>query len=316
MSVYTSVSPEQLGEILSEFELGDLLGFEGIAAAIENTNYFLTTSAGKFVLTIFETLPVVELDYFLELMAHLADRNIPNPVPVKTRGESFLGSVSGKPCAVVNRLEGKSVSVPTKDNCRQVGAALAQLHLAAADFEGRRVNDRGGAWRAGVLQKAADCLPAEDLGLIDALGTIADIESWQSVPQGVVHADLFRDNVLFAGEQLSGIIDFYYAFNGPLIYDLAIVAADWAWVPFMYFEPQRAAALVAGYTSVRPVLECEVELWTDALAAAGLRFYLSRVHDMCFPKSGERTQLKDPAPFAALFRATMESRSHFLSVWE
>ncbi len=315
MSVYTSVSPEQLGAILSEFELGALLGFEGIAAGIENSNYFLTTSTGKFVLTIFETLPVGELDYFLELMAHLAHRNIPNPVPVKTRGGSFLGSVSGKPCAVVNRLEGTSVSVPSEDDCRQVGAALAQLHLAAAEFTGSRANDRGAAWRSGVLQKVADCLPAEDLGRIHTLGKIANPENWQWVPQGVLHADLFRDNVLFAGEQLSGIIDFYYAFNGPLIYDLAIVAADWAWVPFMYFEPQRAAALVAGYTSLRPVLECEVELWTDALAAAGLRFYLSRVHEMRFPKSGERTQLKDPAPFAGLFRAAMDSRSHFLSVW-
>lgn len=298
MSVYTVVERHELETFLTTYEVGALRNFSGITAGIENTNYFVTTANGDYVLTLFEFTPATELPFFLALMAHLAEHGVPSAHPVADRGGRFLTTLKGRPAALVMRLPGASVAHPHRAHCQAIGQAMARMHLASVDFNGQRPNDRGPAWRAEVASMLAHCLRAEDrLLLAEAVEEFRG-DRFAGLPSGVIHADLFRDNALFQAHQLTGLIDFYYAHRGPFIYDLAVAVADWCFDDDkQLLDAALGGALLSAYHQVRPLLSAERSAWTMALRAAGLRFWLSRLKDRHFPRDGALVHSKDPEPF-------------------
>ncbi|MGE0486704.1 MAG: homoserine kinase [Gammaproteobacteria bacterium] len=315
MSVFTIVRRPELEEFLRGYDVGELLDFEGIEAGIENTNYFVTTSAGRFVLTLFEATPRAELGYFLDLMAFLAEHGLPSAHPIATRSGDFLGALNGRPAALVVRLPGRSVPSPSAVQCGAIGAALATMHRAVGEFGGFRANDRGAAWRHAVALRISPHLDEADRTLLGAALADDELERAYDLPGGVIHADLFHDNALFEGARLTGIIDFYYAHNGPFIYDLAVTVADWCFVDGG-LDPTRAHALVTAYAGGRTVDAEERACWAAAVRAAGARFWISRLQDQLFPRDAALTFIKDPAPFRAVLVAGFEDRAALDRVWE
>ncbi|MBU3735477.1 MAG: homoserine kinase, partial [Methylobacterium sp.] len=227
MSVFTTVTADQLQAWLQSYDLGALRDLRGIASGITNTNYFVTTSQGRFVLTLFEKNSAEELPYFLNLMAHLADRGIPCPHPVASRSDGYLGGLNGKPAALVTCLRGSSIDTPDAHQCAEMGAVLARMHLAGATFPQVMDNPRGPHWCRQTAQAVTGFLDEAQRGLLQSeLAYQASCRHFD-LPRGVIHADMFRDNVLFEAGRLTGLIDFYYACNDALAYDLAITVNDW-----------------------------------------------------------------------------------------
>jgi len=316
MSVYTVVTPEQLKHFLSGYALGELEQFVGISNGIENTNYFVTTSEGEFVLTLFEVLEAEELPYFLELMAFLAEHGIPSAHPVADRQGSYLQELNAKPAALVQRLIGASVDLPDPAHCRTIGEHLGRLHRIGDDFDRYRAPDRGPDWWVTTAAEVMPKLEAGDRELLQAeLDYQAGVER-AGLPEGVIHADLFRDNALFVGEQLTGIIDFYYACNFYWIYDLAVSVNDWCNSGDARRDSLNAAELLRGYQQQRQVTVAEIGVWPAMLRAAALRFWLSRLRDMHFPRPGEITHTKDPNVFRDILRRRKGRDEELRAMWE
>ena len=297
MSVYTTVTPEQLSVWLSQHNVGTLSELRGISAGIENTNYFVTTSAGRYVLTLFEKLTAAELPFYLNLMAHLADHGIPSARPVPDLEGALLGTLNGKPAALVSFLPGKDVERPTTGQCAAVGAMLARIHRAGASYSAHMDNPRGLVWWQQVMPEILRFLPADHAALLRSEVASQAARRHPDLPSGAIHADLFRDNALFEGERISGVIDFYFACTDALLYDLAICVNDWCVRSDGRIDEERAAALVAAYRAVRPVAAREAQAWPVMLRAAALRFWISRLRDFHLPRAGELTHAKDPAHF-------------------
>jgi homoserine kinase type II len=297
MSVYTSVSREQLESFLRLYDEGPLASYCGIKAGIENSNFFVTTERGEFVLTLFEKHAAYELPFFLNLMAHLAERGVPSAHPIADRTGKYLQYLNGKPAALVRRLSGESPHQPTAGYCRAVGQALARLHLAARDYRGHRDNDRGVTWWFAVREVLHSRLPEEDARLLNRELKFQGQNRYADLPRGVIHADLFRDNAMFVGDELTGIIDFYYACNDVLLYDLAITVNDWCSKAGGVLDTTKANALLEAYDAERRLTSLERRTWPVMLRAAALRFWLSRLHDQHFPRSGQITHMKDPDEF-------------------
>jgi len=304
MSVYTIVEPDQLEDFLCHYDLGKLETYQGISAGIENTNYFVNTSQGQFVLTLFEYLEPDELRYFLELMNYFADRRVPCAHPLKDKKGQYLRTLNGKPTALVERLRGKDVKEPTINQCYALGQALGHLHLISPKFQGYRANQRGPHWWKVTAQRVLPFLDSENADLLkNELHFQARYKNL-NLPQGVIHADLFRDNALFEEEILSGIIDFYYACNDVLLYDVAVVVNDWCSLADGELDANRVAAVLEGYVQKRQFTDQEKQAWHIMLRAAALRFWLSRLQDLHFPRPGEITHIKDPT----VFQRILESR--------
>ncbi len=311
MSVYTRIERHELEQFLRGYCVGALVDFSGISAGIENTNYFVTTRQGSYVLTLFETLNAGQLPYFLDLMAHLAEHGVPCAHPVADLQGHYLRVLKDKPTALVQRLSGNNVEYPGTSQCAAVGHALGQMHVAGLSFPDRRAPDRGPAWRAATARKVLPRLSNEQAELLKDELTFQAQHSGLALPQGVIHADLFRDNVLFTGERLTGIIDFYYACHDALLYDLAITVNDWCSAADGALRPEQSGALLAAYRQQRPLQPEEHPAWPVMLRAAALRFWLSRLHDLHFPRPGEMTHTKDPEVFRRILR---ERRSRVLAL--
>ncbi len=297
MSVYTSITEAELEEFLHHYELGELVDYTGISAGIVNTNYFVNSSKKQMVLTIFETHTFDEMGYFLELMAHLAEHDVPSAHPLADRNGDYLRILKDKPAALVMRLNGREVMQPGADHCAEVGAELARLHLAGLEFSGERANDYGpNGWRATAQLIASHLSPSERSLLEDELAFQGE-HHLAALPYGVIHADLFRDNALFEGNKLTGLIDFYYACNDRLLYDIAITANDWCCAEDGALDKEKSLALLQSYHNIRPLTADECRLWPVMLRAGALCFWLSRLRDKIYPKEGELTQIKDPAVF-------------------
>lgn len=301
MAVFTPVTREQLAHWLERYDLGELREFEGIASGIENSNFFVTTSAGRFVLTLFERLGADELPFYLGLMHHLAARGIPCPDPVADRDGASLGRLEGKPAALVTRLEGRAIVHPGPAHCAQVGTLLARMHRAALGYGRSLPNLRGIDWWSRAAPQVMPFLDREQwLLLTDELGqqrAFAASTVRAALPSSAVHADLFRDNVLFVDDRLTGIIDFYYACNDALLYDLAVTVNDWCFEPDGTPNPARWDAMVSAYRSRRELSEAERAAWPLVLRAAALRFWLSRLYDWTFPREGDVVHIKDPEQY-------------------
>mgnify|MGYP001573803858 CR=1 FL=1 len=311
MSVYTTVTPEQLGVWLRNYSVGTLVNFQGVSAGIENTNYFVTTSQGRFVLTLFEKLQAHELPFYLNLMAHLSGHGIPCPKPIANLDNEFLGELNGKPASLVSFLAGKDIKDPAPDHCAQVGAMLASLHLAGKSYALAMNNPRGPKWWKAVMPEIIPFMPADDVALLREEVRFQSLYRCSDLPRGVVHADLFRDNVLFENDFIAGVIDFYFACSDVLLYDVAITANDWCISAGGMLDPVRCAALLGAYRGVRPFTAMERGAWPVMLRAAALRFWVSRLYDLHLPRPGELTHAKDPGHFRQILQQHV-AREHEL----
>ena len=301
MAVFTPVSEAEAGTYLGAYDLGRLEALTPIAEGVENTNYRLQTTSGRFVLTLFEHRTRADaLPFCLGLTEHLADRGYPAPRPMPDRAGHWIGRLNGRPASIIEWREGDWLRTPGLDDQHTAGQALAQLHMAATDFDGQRANPVGpAAWRA-LADRCATVAGGEDRRMLQRLerelaGTIE--QSLRKLPQGPVHADYFPDNVLFLNGAVSGVIDFYFACVDTLAYDLAIALNAWAFDATGGANPPAIAAFLAGYESVRPLSPAERAALPDLGARAVVRFTLTRLHDRLLAPPDALVTAKDPAPF-------------------
>jgi homoserine kinase type II len=303
MSVFTNVTHAELTAFLRQYPVEELVGFQGIGEGVENSNYYVDTADGRWVLTLFERLNYDDLPFFLGLMGHLAARGIPCPRPLATRKGATLTSLNGKPAAIVNRLHGQSELFVSGEQCGAVGALLADMHVAGQSYGGRCENPRGAAWRRTT---AAELLPVIDRPTADLIRDELDTQAaldLKTLPQGVIHADLFKDNVLFVEQRLSGVIDFYYACVDALLYDLAVTVNDWCFDVHGQFVRERYDALMSEYRRRRELSAAERAAWPLTLRAGALRFFLSRLYDGSFPRDGDVVHVKDPHEYRRILES-------------
>lgn len=303
MAVYTALTDSDLDDFLARYEVGGLVDFSGIRDGVENSNFFVTTDAGEYVLTIFEKHSAAEVPYFLHLTAHLAERGVPCAHPIADRNGDYLQHLHGKPAALVERLPGRTLEQPGPVHCAAVGEALGHMHVAGFSFEYHHANERGPAWWFRAARELADLLDDENRRVLDE--ELAYQRSFRDMdlPRGTVHADLFRDNVLFEGDRLAGMIDFYYACDDCLLYDVAITVNDWCTAADGSLDPERSRALLDGYHGQRPFCEPEGRAWNTMLRAGALRFWLSRLLDLHFPRPAEVPHVKDPDEYRCVLLA-------------
>ena len=312
MAVFTEVSVDQARALATRLGAGELIELTGIASGIENTNYFVTTTDGQWVLTLFERLTAEQLPFYLGLMRHLARRGLPVPEPRADADGRIVHRVAGKPAALVNRLPGGHQLAPDLHHCAQLGGVLARMHLAVADFPLSQPNLRGLAWWRSMVPRLMPLLDASQQALLaDELAfqcELAESAAGRALPRGAVHADLFCDNVLFDGlpghEKLTGCFDFYFAGIDSFVYDLAVCLNDWCLdARDGGLDEARAGALVQAYERVRPLQPAERRLLPALLRAAALRFWLSRLGDWHLPREAELLSPKDPLHFERVLRA-------------
>jgi len=306
MAVYTEISDDELEAFIAEYDIGAVVSCKGIAEGVENSNYLLSTTGGTYILTLYEKrVARTDLPYFLGLMDHLAARGIACPTPIHGRDGAALRAIAGRPAAVVSFLKGLWVRRPTVAHCSALGEALATLHLAGRDFRLARANDLGMAgWRKlhdGVAARAHE-VEAGLAGEVAAeLETLAS--TWpRDLPIGVIHADLFPDNVFFLDDRLSGLIDFYFACNDFLAYDLAVCLNAWCFEPTGEFNATKARALIAAYRKSRPLDPAELDALPILARGSALRFLLTRLYDWLHHVEGALVKPKDPLEYARKLR--------------
>lgn len=304
MSVFTPVSRDELDAFLGAFELGRLLDYQGIDGGSENSNFFVATSSGEFVLTLIERGPEQALGFFIQLLAELQSAGLPVPYAIADRNGQCLQQLNGRPALLQPRLPGKHLSTPNASDCRAVGTALAQLHQATSKSTLERRSDRGLDWLAEQGKALAAELAEGDLRA-QLQQTLEQIDQWRqtppSLPRAIVHADLFRDNVMFDGHHLSGIIDFYNAHTGITLYDVAIACNDWCLDTEQQLDPARTRALLGSYAALRPFTPAEAEAWPTLLRIAALRFWLSRQQAAAAHQGQAGVLVKDPGHFQRIF---------------
>lgn len=307
MAVFTEVTAEQAQALLGELKLGELRELRGIEGGIENTNYFATTSEGEYVLTLFERLTFEQLPFYLHLMKHLAQRGIPVPDPAANRDGDILHTVCGKPAAVVNRLRGRSELAPGADHCAAVGAMLARMHVAGRDFNRSQPNLRGLPWWNDTVPVVLPYLDEAQATLLRAelafQNHVAAGSGYAALPRGPVHADLFRDNVMFEGGELTGFFDFYFAGVDTWLFDIAVCLNDWCIdLRTGVHDAQRANAFLQAYAAVRPLSRAERSLLPAMARAGALRFWISRLWDFYLPREASMLKPHDPTHFERVLR--------------
>jgi homoserine kinase type II len=306
MAVYTDVGAEELAAFLADYDIGELLSYKGIAEGVENSNFLVHTSGGHFILTLYERrVAAKDLPFFLALMEHLASRGINCPQPVKTRRGQMLGKVAGRPAALVTFLEGMWIRRPSVAHCAALGEALAQLHRAGGDFAATRANALSvEGWRqlyAGVAARCDSVQPGLSATLAAELKHLES--SWpRQLPQGVIHADLFPDNVFFLGDKLSGLIDFYFACTDALAYDLAICLNAWCFEPDHSYNVTKSRHLLQAYAGVRPLSPEERAALPLLARGAATRFLLTRLVDWFDVPPGALVKPKDPMEYVRKLR--------------
>ncbi|GGD61069.1 homoserine kinase [Caballeronia grimmiae] len=318
MAVFTPVTDAELGDWLQHYDLGDVVEFRGIHSGIENSNFFLTTTHGQYVLTIFEKLTATQLPFYLDLMRHLASHRVPVPDPMPRRDGSLFGMLKGKPAAIVTKLEGAPELAPTPAHCIEVGQMLARMHLAGRDFARHQPNLRSLSWWQENVPAIASFLTDSQRALIEtelahqaAFFASAD---YATLPEGPCHCDLFRDNVLFAhGRQhvrLGGFFDFYFAGVDKWLFDVAVTVNDWCTdLETGALDPARVDALLRAYQTVRPFTPAEDCHWNDMLRAGAMRFWVSRLYDFHRPREAELLKPHDPGHFERILRERIHAAS-------
>lgn len=317
MAVFTTVTEDDAAQLLKQLNIGKLKNLRGIQGGIENTNYFLDTDRGEWVLTLFERLEYAQLPFYLYLMKHLAYKGIPVPDPQShIRSGDIVHTVCGKPAAVVQKLRGASNLQPQAQHCAAVGQMLARMHLAGADYDRQQPNLRGLDWwnatlptiaepvRTHVGQAALDLLHSE----LALQNHTASTSAYAALPRGAIHADLFRDNVMFDGENLTGFFDFYFAGTDTWLFDICVCLNDWC-IDLKTGEhiAERAQAFLEAYQSVRPLQAAERQLFNVQLRAAALRFWISRLWDYYLPREASLLVPHDPTHFERVLRHRVQN---------
>jgi homoserine kinase type II len=311
MAVFTEVSFDEAAAFLRFLNLGRLHAIKGAAGGIENTNYFVDTDQGQYVLTLFERLTFEQLPYYLHLMKHLATRGIPVPDPVVDAEGELVHRLKGKPAAVVNKLRGHSELTPTPAHCAGVGETLARLHLAGLDYSRRQPNLRAlGWWNDTVPMVLGHLAPAQRSLMVQELAhqnRIAASPAYASLPRGAIHGDLFRDNVMFENGRLTGFFDFYFAGCDAFSYDIGICLNDWCIeLQSGVLDTARADAFMAAYQKVRPLTAQERALLPDLQRAGAFRFWLSRLWDFHLPREAAMLKPHDPGHFERVLRQQLD----------
>ncbi len=309
MAVYTEISVTEASELLRQLGLGQLETLVGCSGGIENTNYFATSDQGEYVLTVFERLTFEQLPYYLHLMKHLAAQGIPVPNPAPDAVGEILHSLKGKPACVVNKLRGKSELAPRPEHCAQVGEMLARMHLAGRDFERSQPNLRSLDWWSETVPVVLPYLNDAQRSLIESelayQNHIFASAAYTALPRGPIHADLFRDNVMFENNQLTGFFDFYFAGNDTWLFDIAVSLNDWCiehnhgGISAIAGKniASHATQFIASYEKIRPLTATERQLLPAMLRAAALRFWISRLWDFHLPREASMLKAHDPAHF-------------------
>ena len=302
MAVFTEVSEQQADQLMQQLHLGELVSLQGISGGIENTNYFASTASGDYVLTLFERLNHAQLPFYLQLMKHLAGQGIKVPMPQADLQGSILFTMCDKPAAVVERLQGNSELNPSAAHCQAVGDMLARMHLAGASFDLAQPNLRGLPWWNETAPIVLPYLTQEQTALLASelafQNHVAASSAYRALPCGPVHADLFRNNVMFEGDALSGFFDFYFAGVDNWLFDIAVALNDWCIdLDTGAFDAPRLAAMLDAYQAVRPLQAAERQLLNPMLRAAALRFWISRLWDFHLPREASMLQAHDPNHF-------------------
>lgn len=308
MAVFTRLQDAEVAALLTRYRLGELRVIQGIGSGIENTNYFVTTTAGDYVLTVFERLTFAQLPFYLELMRHAALRGLPVPLPQEHVGGALVSEIKNKPCAFVTRVPGHAVDMPTAQHCGAVGDFLARLHQQCADFALFQPNLRGIGWWKSALPLLEphmdDTLFHELTEEVIFQDSFFRSAAYEKLPSGPIHGDLFRDNVLWsATATIGGVIDFYFAGCSLWLFDLAVTVNDWCVdLESGAFDRVRVKALLDAYHAVRPLTDEEHRSWHTVLRAAALRFWVSRLHDLYLPRNAHLLTPHDPTRFERTLR--------------
>ena len=301
MAVYTDVGEDELSRFIAGYDIGGLLAYKGIAEGVENSNFLVHAERGNFILTLYEKrVNVKDLPFFLALMEHLAQHGITCPLPVHNKSGNVLGQLAGRPAAIVTFLDGVWVRRPNNRHCAALGEALAKLHLAGADFQMQRANAlSAGNWGALYQQangRGDEVQPGLGKAIEDELAVLE--KSWpRNLPRGVIHADLFPDNVFFLGDNVSGLIDFYFACTDTLAYDVAICLNAWCFEPDHSYNVTKGRALLQAYAKARPLSADEREALPILARGAALRFLLTRLVDWLAVPNGALVRPKDPLEY-------------------
>ena len=319
MAVFTAVSLDDLTQWIKQFPLGRALALDGISSGIDNSNFFLTTEQGEYVLTIFENLRFEQLPFYVQLMRHLAERGIPVPAPVPNQDGELVVTLHGKPAIIVSRLSGASQMDPQPVHCAEVGRMLARMHLAGQDFGLQQPNLRGLDWILATAPEVQPYLSEHEAALLRDetafQSAFAASAHYAALPRGPVHADLFRNNVMFEGERLSGCFDFYFAGVDTWLFDVAVTVNDWCIDPATgALDEARVRALLDAYHAARPFTQDEHAAWQPLLRAGALRFWLSRLYDLHLPRAAELLTPHDPTHFERILRERIERAAPALSL--
>ena len=319
MAVYTEVSFDNAAGLIDRLSIGTLTSLQPCAGGIENTNYFADTTRGRYVLTLFERLTHAQLPFYLQLMKHLADRGIPVPGPQADARGAILHTVCDKPAAVVDRLPGRQHLAPDAAHCAMVGATLARMHRAAAEFPLQQPNLRGLAWWAETVPVIVPFVGEAQRALLESelafQQQLAASAAYATLPRGAVHADLFRDNVMFeagpGGDRLSGFFDFYFAGIDTLLFDIAVCLNDWCIdLESGRLDEQRATAFVAAYDGERALSSAERRALPALMRAGALRFWISRLWDLHLPRDAHVLTAHDPDHFERVLRERITTPWH------
>ncbi len=313
MSVFTTLTLDEVRAWLRDFTIGEVVDLRGIAAGITNTNYFVISQHSRYVLTIFEKNNLEELPYFVNLMTHLATSGIPCPTPIPDKNGVALHVLKGKPALIVSCLAGKDVATPNLEQVKQVALTLANMHVVSSSFKQTSHNQRGQDWFEQTAQKVLPKLNSSEQALLKKELKYQYELDTSHLPRGVIHGDLFRDNVLFDGDKIGGFIDFYYACQDVLLYDVAIAVNEWCLhhngADLGNIDTEKVDVFLSAYQRVRVFSAAEFDLWPALLRRAALRFWLSRLYDFYFPQMGEITHAKDPNHFKSILQARIAQGS-------
>jgi len=297
MAVYTSINKSELQDWLKNFSVGALKNFKGISSGVTNTNYLIETETDKFILTIFEHNKMEELPFYFDLMGFLASKNFPCPLPITNNNNTYLTPFKDKPAALVSFLLGAAKENITEIECYSVGSVLAKFHTSAIDFTGKRKNNRNINWISNKFNELKKNLSSFDQRIIELEIDYQKHSHTDGLPVGIIHGDLFRDNVFFHQNKLSAFIDFYYACNDYLVLDLAIAINDWCSNSDGVIEKEKFNLFLNGYQSIRCLENLELECLQNSLRLSALRFWLSRLDAYHNILEGDNISIKDPDHF-------------------
>lgn len=297
MSVFTALDQTEVSQLLQQYTLGELQNYAGVHGGITNTIYKLKTEQGEFLLTLFEELTAEQLPSFLQLLDFFAHQDIPCSQPIKNKKEEWIARIKQKPVVLMNYLPGEVIENVEPEHCRQLGELLGLLHLKGMQFSNVIPNTRSADWRETTANKLYPVLESDDAALLKQEMLFQLAQDYGELPKGIIHMDLFRDNVLFQHNQLSGVIDFFYACTDMLLLDVAICVLDWCRTESGDLNQENHDALIQAYQQIRSLTTAEEQAWAAVLRLATLRFWLSRLHDFYFPAKGEDVLVKDPNEF-------------------